>query len=253
MQKTILITGATSGFGKACAVLFAANGHNLILTGRRENRLSEIKAELEEEYKIQVYTLAFDIRRKVEVKSAIDSLTGVWKKIDVLINNAGLAAGVDPIQNGNTDDWEAMIDTNVKGLLYITNEVIPMLRQSNAPHIINIGSIAGKEVYAKGNVYCATKFAVDALTRAMRIDLLEFGIKVSQIAPGAAETEFSLVRLKGDETAAANVYKGYTPLSAEDIANAVLWVVNLPPHVNVNDLVIMPTAQASPGYFHKVI
>lgn len=253
MQKTILITGATSGFGKACAVLFAANGHNLILTGRRENRLSEIKAELEEEYKIQVYTLAYDIRRKVEVKSAIDSLTGVWKKIDVLINNAGLAAGVDPIQNGNTDDWEAMIDTNVKGLLYITKEVIPMLRQSNAPHIINIGSIAGKEVYAKGNVYCATKFAVDALTRAMRIDLLEFGIKVSQIAPGAAETEFSLVRLKGDETAAANVYKGYTPLSAEDIANAVLWVVNLPPHVNVNDLVIMPTAQASPGYFHKVI
>lgn len=253
MQKTILITGATSGFGKACAYAFAKEGHHLIITGRREQRLAAIKEDLEINFNIKVLTLAFDIRIKADVQQAIDSLPESWRNIDILINNAGLASGADLTQNGNTDDWEAMIDTNIKGLLYISKALIPFLIKSKCPHIVNIGSIAGKEVYAKGNVYCATKFAVDALTRGMRIDLLEYGVKVSQIAPGAAETEFSLVRMKGDAEAAANVYKGFTPLAAEDIANAVLWVTGLPPHVNINDLVIMPTAQASPGYFHKVL
>ena len=200
---------------------------------------------------VDVLTLNFDVRDRNAVKIAIENLPEEWKNIDVLINNAGLAAGSDPIQDGNIDDWEAMIDTNVKGLLYVTKSIFPLLLKSECPHIVNIGSIAGKEVYAKGNVYCASKFAVDALTRGMRIDMLSHWIKVSQIAPGAAETEFSQVRFKGDLDAAANVYKGFAPLQAEDIANAVEWVTSLPLHVNINDLVIMPTAQASPGYFNK--
>jgi len=184
---------------------------------------------------------------------AVDSLPAEWRNIDILVNNAGLAAGSDLIQDGNMDDWETMIDTNVKGLLYVTKNIFPLLLQSKCPHIVNIGSIAGKEVYAKGNVYCATKFAVDALTRGMRIDMLAHGIKVSQVAPGAAETEFSLVRFKGNKDDAANVYKGFYPLQAEDIANAVVWITGLPGHVNINDLVIMPTAQASPGYVHRIL
>jgi len=251
MQKTIFITGATSGFGKACAHAFASNHHRLILTGRRSDRLDKEAAILREKYNIEVLTLHFDVSNRNAVKLAIDSILPDWRNIDILINNAGLAAGSDPIQDGNMDDWDAMIDTNVKGLLYVTKNIFPLLLQSTCPHIVNIGSIAGKEVYAKGNVYCATKFAVDALTRAMRIDMLSFGIKVSQIAPGAAETEFSLVRFKGDLNAAANVYKGFAPLQAEDIASAVVWVTGLPAHVNINDMVIMPTAQASPGYIHK--
>ena len=226
MQKTILITGATSGFGKACAYAYAKGGHHLILTGRRADRLEVIKKQLQDELKINVLTLVFDIRNKVEVSKAIDSLTNNWQNVDILINNAGLASGSELLQNGSLEDWETMIDTNIKGLLYITKAVIPLMLQSKHPHIVNIGSIAGKEVYAKGNVYCATKFAVDALTRAMRIDFLEYGIKVSQIAPGAAETEFSIVRMKGDLEAAANVYKGFTPLAAEDIANAVLFLAS---------------------------
>ena len=186
------------------------------------------------------------------MKQAIDDIPAGWQNIDVLVNNAGLAAGSDLLQDGNPDDWETMIDTNIKGLLYVTKNVFPLLQQSNCPHIVNIGSVAGKEVYAKGNVYCATKFAVDALTRGMRIDMLTHGIKVTQIAPGAVETEFSQVRFKGNLETAANVYKGFTPLQAEDIASAVSWAVSLPPHVNINDMVIMPVAQASPGYFHKV-
>lgn len=251
MQKTIFITGATSGFGKACAHAFASNHHRLILTGRRSDRLDKEAVILREKYNIEVLTLNFDVRNRNAVKQAVESIPPDWRNIDILINNAGLAAGSDPIQDGNMDDWDAMIDTNVKGLLYVTKNIFPLLLQSTCPHIVNIGSIAGKEVYAKGNVYCATKFAVDALTRAMRIDMLSFGIKVSQIAPGAAETEFSLVRFKGDLNAAANVYKGFAPLQAEDIASAVVWVTGLPAHVNINDMVIMPTAQASPGYIHK--
>jgi len=251
MRKTIFITGATSGFGKACADKFAKDGHRLILCGRRNERLKTEADNLIKQFNIEVFTLNFDIRDREAVKLSIESLPNDWKNIDILINNAGLAAGSDPLQDGSIDDWEAMIDTNVKGLLYVTKSIFPLLLTSTCPHIVNIGSIAGKEVYAKGNVYCASKFAVDALTRGMRIDMLSHGIKVSQIAPGAAETEFSQVRFKGDLDAAANVYKGFEPLQAEDIANAVEWVTSLPAHVNINDLVIMPTAQASPGYFHK--
>lgn len=253
MIKTILITGATSGFGKACANAFAADHHRLILTGRRMDRLNDDAALLREKYGIEVMVLNFDVRDRDAVKQAIESIPAGWRNIDILVNNAGLAAGSDPIQDGNMDDWEAMIDTNVKGLLFVTKNVYPLLLQSKCPHIVNIGSIAGKEVYAKGNVYCATKFAVDALTRGMRIDMLSHGIKVSQVAPGAAETEFSLVRFKGDQAAADNVYKGFSPLQAEDIAGAVIWITGLPAHVNINDLVIMPAAQASPGYWHKVL
>lgn len=253
MQKTVLITGATSGFGKACARSFAHEGHRLILTGRRADRLRTEAETITKMYGVEVLTLNFDVRNRESVKAAVESIPPEWRKIDILINNAGLAAGSDPLQDGNMEDWEQMIDTNIKGLLFVTKNVFPLLLQSECPHIVNIGSIAGKEVYAKGNVYCATKFAVDALTRGMRIDMLSRGIKVSQVAPGAAETEFSQVRFKGDMEAAANVYKGFKPLEAEDIANAVLWITSLPAHVNINDLVIMPTAQASPGYFHKIL
>ncbi len=251
MQKTIFITGATSGFGKACAHAFAKDNHRLILTGRREGRLTVEAELLLAKYNVEVLTLNFDVRNREAVKLAIEGLPAGWRDIDILINNAGLAAGSDPIQDGNMDDWDVMIDTNIKGLLYVTKNVFPLLLKSKCPHIVNLGSIAGKEVYAKGNVYCATKFAVDALTRGMRIDMLSHGIKVSQVAPGAAETEFSLVRFKGDEELATNAYKGFTPLYAEDIAAAVIWITGLPAHVNINDLIIMPTAQASPGYFHK--
>jgi NADP-dependent 3-hydroxy acid dehydrogenase YdfG len=253
MQKTIFITGATSGFGKACAHSFAHEGNRIIIAGRRADRLEAEAENLLKMYGVEVHTLNFDVRDRDAVKLAIDSIPENWRNIDVLINNAGLAAGSDPLQYGNLDDWDTMIDTNVKGLLYVTKNIFPLLLQSECPHIVNIGSIAGKEVYAKGNVYCATKFAVDALTRAMRIDMLSHGIKVSQVAPGAAETEFSQVRFKGDKEAAANVYKGFKPLEAEDISNAVLWITSLPAHVNINDIVIMPTAQASPGFWHKVM
>jgi NADP-dependent 3-hydroxy acid dehydrogenase YdfG len=252
MQKTVFITGATSGFGKACASLFAQGAHRLILTGRRADRLQIEADALTKMYGVEVLTLNFDVRNRDAVKQAIDSIPENWRNIDILINNAGLAAGSDPLQDGNMDDWDQMIDTNVKGLLYVTKNVFPLLLQSECPHIVNMGSIAGKEVYAKGNVYCATKFAVDALTRGMRIDMLSHGIKVTQIAPGAAETEFAQVRFKGDMDAVANVYKGFKPLQAEDIAAAVIWVTGLPAHVNINDLVIMPTAQASPGYVNRV-
>jgi NADP-dependent 3-hydroxy acid dehydrogenase YdfG len=251
MPTTIMITGATSGIGKACAVRFAAKGKRLIITGRRDDRLQELAETLRKEHNAEVLTVAFDISKRESVESAMASLDRNWKNIDILINNAGLASGLSSIQDGNIDDWEVMIDTNVKGLLYITRAVSPGMIAQRKGHIINIGSIAGKQVYAKGNVYCATKYAVNALTQAMRIDMLEQGIKVSQICPGAVETEFSEVRFKGDKNAAANVYQGFIPLKAEDIAEAVFWVAGLPAHVNVNDLVIMPVAQASPGYLYK--
>jgi 3-hydroxy acid dehydrogenase / malonic semialdehyde reductase len=245
LQKTALITGASAGFGKAIAEIFASNGWNLILTARRKVRIEMLQRQLEEKHGIKVMTLAFDVRSNEEVKKAIASLDGEWKKIDLLVNNAGLAAGMGPVQEGSLDDWEQMIDTNVKGLLYMTRCIAPMMCEQKSGHIINIGSIAGKEVYANGNVYCASKHAVDALTKAMRIDLLPYHIRVSQIAPGMAETEFSIVRFKGDEERAKNVYKGLQPLLAEDIAETAWWIANRPAHVNINDIVIMPSAQAN--------
>ncbi|MEI6348815.1 MAG: SDR family NAD(P)-dependent oxidoreductase [Bacteroidota bacterium] len=253
MTKTILITGATSGIGKSAAYRFASNGFRLIITGRRKLLLDELKKDLIEKYKVEVLTLNFDVRNVLEVNSAIESLPLEWKKIDILLNNAGLASGLGTIQDGLIADWEKMIDTNVKGLLYVTRAIAPKMIEQGSGHIINIGSIAGKEVYANGNVYCATKHAVDALSKAMRIDMLPYGIKVTQIAPGAAETEFSLVRFHGDAEKASSVYNGFTPLSPDDIADAIWYVATLPPHVNINDLVIMPTAQAATGYFNKKI
>jgi 3-hydroxy acid dehydrogenase / malonic semialdehyde reductase len=251
MNRTILVTGATSGIGKACAIRYAMLNDRIIICGRRSDRLKIIADEIRSTYNSEVYTLSFDIKLKESVEEAINSLPGEWKTIDILVNNAGLAVGLDPLQKGNISDWEEMIDTNIKGLLYVTRVISPLMVASGKGHIVNIGSIAGKEVYPKGNVYCATKFAVDALTKGMRLDLLEHGIKVSQVCPGAVETEFSEVRFKGDKQVASQVYKGYKPLTADDVAEAVTWVTGLPEHVNVNDLVIMPTAQAATGHFNK--
>jgi NADP-dependent 3-hydroxy acid dehydrogenase YdfG len=239
------ITGATAGFGKATAELFAQNGWDVVITGRRKTRLELFERQLKEKYNVDVLSLSFDVRSHDEVKKAVDSLPEKWKSIDVLVNNAGLAAGLGPIQDGLLSDWEEMIDTNVKGLLYMTRNIAPLMIANKKGHIINIGSIAGKEVYANGNVYCGTKHAVDALTKAMRIDMVQHGIKVTQIAPGMAETEFSIVRFKGDDEKAKSVYKGLTPLSAQDIAETIWWVANRPAHVNINDIVLMPTAQAN--------
>ncbi|MCX6245262.1 MAG: SDR family oxidoreductase [Bacteroidetes bacterium] len=252
MKKTILITGATSGFGKAIATRFAMDGNDLILTGRREALLLELSAELRKKYKIEVLSLCFDVRDMEAVELAISSLPEEWKEIDVLVNNAGLAVGMNPIHEGIIDDWERMIDTNVKGLLYMTRFVSPLMVERKKGHIINIGSVAGKEVYPMGNVYCGSKFAVDAITKGMRIDLVSHNIKVTQVAPGAADTEFSLVRFKGDKKRADAVYKGFQPMVAEDVAEVVFYVTTLPDHVNINDLVIMPTAQASAVNFFKV-
>jgi 3-hydroxy acid dehydrogenase / malonic semialdehyde reductase len=241
----VLITGATSGIGKSTAQLFAKNGHDLIITGRREDRLKEIKTQLETAFKIKVTTLCFDIRKLSEVENAISTLSSENKKIDVLVNNAGLAAGLGPIQSGNIDHWERMIDTNVKGLLYISRAISNLMIENKKGHIINIGSIAGKEVYANGNVYCATKHAVDALNKAMRIDLLPHNIKVTAINPGMVETEFSIVRFDGDSDKAKKVYEGLQPLTPEDIAETIYWVANRPAHVNINDIIITPTVQAT--------
>jgi len=241
----VFITGATSGIGKSTALLFAKNNYNLIVTGRREERLSELKKELESNFKINVTTLCFDIRDKAEVENAINSLSIENKKIDILINNAGLAAGLSNLQDGNLNHWEQMIDTNVKGLLYVTKIISNLMITNSSGHIINIGSIAGKEVYANGNVYCASKFAVDALNKAMRIDLLPHNIKVTAVNPGMVETEFSIVRFDGDKERAKKVYEGLQPLKPEDIAETIFWVANRPSHVNINDIVIMPSAQAT--------
>jgi 3-hydroxy acid dehydrogenase / malonic semialdehyde reductase len=242
-NRIALITGATSGIGEATARLLAKNNFSLILCGRRQDRLENLKSELSKT--TQVATLSFDVRNKEEVKKELGSLTGSWKNIDVLINNAGNAHGLDPIQSGNVDDWDAMIDINVKGLLYVSREIIPGMTERKSGHIINLGSVAGKEVYANGNVYCASKFAVDALTKGMRIDLNAYGIKVTAIQPGLVETEFSLVRFKGDKERAATAYKGLDPLKGEDIADLILFALTRPPHVVIADLVVFPTAQAS--------
>jgi len=242
-QRIVLITGATSGIGEATARLLAANHFKLILCGRRKERLQKLAEELKTQ--TEVTTLSFEVRNQKEVAASIESLPSAWKQIDVLINNAGNAHGLDPIQTGSVDDWDAMMDINVKGLLYVTKAVLPVLVQRNAGHIINIGSIAGKEVYGNGNVYCASKFAVDALTKGMRIDLNAHSIKVTAIHPGLVETEFSLVRFKGDEERSKNVYKGFDPLVGNDIADLILFALTRPPHVVIADLVVLPTAQAS--------
>lgn len=251
MSKTILVTGATSGFGRSIATLFAQNGYNVCITGRRRERLDALKAELESNYQITVSTFQFDIRRRNEVEQAIAQLKQQVDKIDILVNNAGLAAGMSSIEEGDIDDWEAMIDTNIKGLLYITRQVAPMMKAQGSGHIINIGSTAGKLVYKHGNVYCATKFAVDALTQATRIDLLPYGIKVTAINPGMAETEFSVVRFKGDTERAAGLYKDTQPLGPDDIAGVVYYCATLPAHVCINDLTLTCLNQANGIYTVK--
>lgn len=241
----VFITGATSGIGKSTAEIFAKNGNDLIITGRRLERLQELKKQLESDHKIRVTTLCFDITKLSDVEAAVKSLSEEDKKIDLLVNNAGLAAGLSSIQDGNIGHWERMIDTNIKGLLYTTRIVSRLMIEYGKGHIINIGSIAGREVYANGNVYCATKHAVDALNKGMRIDLLPHHIKVTAINPGMVETEFSLVRFDGDEARAKKVYEGMQPLSPEDIADTIFWVATRPAHVNINDILIMPTVQAT--------
>lgn len=244
-MKIALITGATSGIGKASARKFAENDYNIIITGRRREKLQELEKEILSSFNVKVLSLNFDIRNLEEVNSAIDSLPEEWKKIDVLLNNAGLAVGVSPIHEGTIDDWERMIDTNIKGLLYISRKICPLMISRKEGHIINIASIAGKEVYPGGNVYCASKHAVDALSKAMRIDMVKHNIKVTNIAPGMVETEFSIVRYKGDKNSADKVYEGFKPLSGEDIADIVIFAATRPNHVCLNDIVIMPTSQAS--------
>jgi len=240
----VFITGATSGIGRATAELFAKNGHELIITGRREERLSELKQLFEKQFKVAVTTLCFDVRKQEEVEKAFNSLPP-GKKIDLLVNNAGLAAGLAPVQEGQLSHWESMIDTNIKGLLYVSRLAAKHMISNGSGHIINIGSIAGKEVYANGNVYCATKHALDALNRGMRIDLLPHNIKVSAVNPGMVETEFSIVRFDGDEDRAKKVYAGMQPLTPEDVAETIYWVANRPAHVNINDVIVMPAVQGS--------
>ncbi len=250
-MKTALVTGATSGIGKSTAIALAKNNINLILCGRRQNRLTDLQKELGKT--VSVHTLCFDVRDKDDVFSAIENLPTEFEEIDILINNAGNAHGLSTIQDGNLDDWDAMMDINVKGLLYVSKAIIPKMIKQQSGHIINIGSIAGKEVYPNGNVYCASKHAVDAINKGMRIDLNQHGIRVGAIHPGLVETEFSNVRFKGDDQKADNVYKGYTPLTPEDIADIITFVVTRPYHVNIADLIVFPTAQASSTIVTKKI
>lgn len=244
MSKIALITGATAGIGEACARLFARENYNLILLARRGEKLKSLADTLQQEFNIEVKTLVADVRNKKEVEQ-LEELSDNWKKVDVLINNAGLSQGMDPINSGNTNDWDVMIDTNVKGLLYVTKVVSNWMIKYGMGHIINLGSIAGKETYLNGNVYCATKYAVDSLNQAMRIDLLPHKIKVTGIHPGAVETEFSEVRFKGDKERAKKVYQGFEPLYAQDVAETIWFAVSRPAHVNINELIVMPTSQAN--------
>ncbi|TXC78477.1 SDR family NAD(P)-dependent oxidoreductase [Luteibaculum oceani] len=248
-KRTILITGATSGFGLALAKIASKGANRLIICGRRQERLEKLAKELADS--CEVFTLCFDVQNEDLVKKAFSNLPDAWKNIDILINNAGLALGKGNLAEGEISDWDQMIDTNLKGILYVTKHLYPFLNKSGNGHIVNVGSIAGKEVYPGGNVYCASKHAVDAITKAMRQDFLKDQIRVSQVAPGAAETEFSLVRFKGDSDKAKTVYKGFNPLQAEDVANCIYFVINTPNHVCINDLVVMPSQQANSTTFNK--
>lgn len=250
-QKIALITGATAGIGYETALLLAQNNYNLILTGRRKERLDAIQNQLESEFGCKILTLNFDIRIKAKTEVALNSIPEEWRAVDLLLNNAGLAAGLAPVNSADVDDWEAMIDTNIKGLLYATRIVSPWMVERQSGHIINISSIAGKESYPNGSVYCGTKHAVSAISKSMRIELMPFGIKVTTIAPGAVDTEFSLVRFRGDQERANQVYKGFTPLSGKDIAETILFVLSRPAHVNIDDLLIMPVDQASARDFNR--
>ncbi|HKK82395.1 MAG TPA: SDR family NAD(P)-dependent oxidoreductase [Prolixibacteraceae bacterium] len=245
MKKIALITGATSGIGQAAAKLLAKNDFNVIITGRRNKRLEQLEEEIIKAQSSDVYTLNFDVRNKTEVEESINSLPDEWKNISVLINNAGLASGVDPVNEGDYNDWDTMVDTNVKGLLYVSRTVSKIMVKNKSGHIINVSSIAGRESYPNGSVYCGTKHAVEAITKSMRLDLLPHNIKVSRISPGMVETEFSLVRFHGDVEKADNVYNGFTPLYAEDVADTILFMITRPDHVNIDDVLIMPTAQGA--------
>lgn len=251
MKKIVFITGATAGFGEACAYKFAANGYDVIINGRRKERLHTLANALEKKYNIAVFQLAFDVQDEKAVTEAIAQLPVEWKNIDVLVNNAGLALGRDFFEEANTQDWNTMIDTNIKGLLYVGKAVAACMTERKKGHIINMGSVAGKQLYEKGNVYCATKYAVDAITQGMRIDLLRHGIKVTAINPGAAETEFSVVRFKGDEETAKKIYDGLKPLSADDVADVVYYCTTLPAHVCINDLTITCLQQANAVFFNR--
>ena len=250
MRKTAIVTGATSGIGRAVAIKLAENGYDLVITGRRTDRLAEVEKELRKAG-ADVLSLGFDVSKYEEVKANLGVLSGKWAKIDLLVNNAGGALGKEPIQEGAIEDWDRMIDTNVKGLLYVSRTILPMMCRNNGGHIVNLCSIAGKQDYSEGNDYCASKHAVDAISKAIRIDALPYGVKVTNICPGAVETEFSIVRFHGDEEKAAATYKGFTPLTADDIADTIYYCVSLPAHVCINDLTIMPTAQADSGHFFK--
>ncbi|HRF17956.1 MAG TPA: SDR family NAD(P)-dependent oxidoreductase [Chitinophagaceae bacterium] len=249
--KIVFITGATSGFGKACAYKFAANGYDLIINGRRTDRLQQLADEIENKYNVAVLQLPFDVQNQTDTISSIENIPLEWKAIDVLINNAGLALGRDYFEEASFDDWNTMIDTNIKGFLYVAKAVAQLMAARKQGHIINMGSVAGKEVYEKGNVYCATKYAVDALNQSMRIDLLRHNIKVTAINPGAAETEFSVVRFKGDEGTAKKIYDGLQPLTAEDVAEVIYYAATLPAHVCINDLTISCLQQANAIYFNR--
>jgi 3-hydroxy acid dehydrogenase / malonic semialdehyde reductase len=251
MNRIVFITGATSGIGKACAEKFAAAGDHLIISGRRKDRLEGLKISLQASYNIEIICAAFDVQNKQEVFDNINSLPEKWKAVDVLINSAGLALGRNFFNEAPLSDWETMIQTNINGLLYVSKAVLPFMVQKNKGHIINLGSVAGDEVYEKGNVYCATKSAVEAISRSMRIDLLQHQIKVTNIKPGAVETEFSLVRFKGDPAAASKVYDGFTPLKGNDIADAIFYCASLPENVCINELEITPVAQANGIFFNR--
>lgn len=251
MNKIALITGATSGIGKATASLLAKNNFNIILTGRRIDRLAQTAKEIKKQFGVQVLPLVFDVRNYEEVKKYLGNLPKEWQNIDVLVNNAGLAVGANTIDKGVIDDWDRMIDTNIKGLLYVSKMIMPLMIARKQGHILNIASIAGKEVYLNGNVYCATKHGVDALSKAMRIDLLPHNIKVTNIAPGMIDTEFSVVRYKGDQQKADEVYRNMEPLLAADIAEIILFAVQRPSHVTLNDIVVMPTAQANTSHLKR--
>jgi 3-hydroxy acid dehydrogenase / malonic semialdehyde reductase len=251
MRKIVMITGATSGIGRATAIKFANNGFDIIITGRRKERLVSLEKELLTNKEIKVLTLNFDVRKLAEVKKALGNLPAEWKKIDILVNNAGLAVGLGHIDYGEVDDWERMIDTNIKGLLYVTRMISPLMVERGEGHIFNLSSIAGKEAYENGNVYCATKYAVDALSKTMRIDFLKNNIKVTNIAPGMVETEFSIVRFKGDSEKAKDFYKGIKPLTGEDIADLIYYCSSLPSHVCINDVVITPTQQAGANHNYR--